>query len=257
MFSSCNVKINTLILVKTSFEVEEGVTKYIASKKALMSAREVARDVKYSFPFDSGWRPPLKIRKLHASEINYIRKKLRFQLEGEDIPQPVEKFEDLRLPTVILKKLIEIKIKAPFKIQIQGLPIALSGRDFVGISNTGSGKTLTFIIPMIMVAYHEKIQSSFYPSDGPVGLVLCPSRELARQNYEQAILFCMEFTFKRLARLQCTLFIGGVRTNEMSKNIQRRDISAMIATPGRLKDHLQKKNISFDHYLFALMKLIE
>ncbi|KAH8507456.1 hypothetical protein H0E87_009845 [Populus deltoides] len=76
-------------------------------------------------------------------------------------------------------------IVQPTPIQVQGLPVILPGRDMIGIAFTGSGKTLVFVLPLIMIALQEEIMMSIMPGEGPVGLIVCPSRELARKlNYE-------------------------------------------------------------------------
>jgi len=214
---------------------------HFASKKALMAARELAHGIEYIFCFDSGWRPPLKIRKLHTKEVDFVREKLHLQVEGEDIPPPIQRFDYLRLPQLILRRLREKGIKEPFKIQIQGLPIALCGRDMVGISQTGSGKTLTFVIPMIMVAYQEETRFPLHSGEGPLSFVLCPSRELAKQNYEQTALFSSDFNQEKFIHLKCFLTIGGVNTKMFNESLRNQGVYMMVATPGRLKDYLQQK----------------
>lgn len=64
------------------------------------------------------------------------------------------------------------------------LPVILSGRDMIGIAFTGSGKTLVFVLPLIMMALQEEIMVPIAAREGPVGLIICPSRELARQTYD-------------------------------------------------------------------------
>jgi ATP-dependent RNA helicase DDX41 len=72
-------------------------------------------------------------------------------------------------------------IVQPTPIQVQGLPVILTGRDMIGIAFTGSGKTLVFVLPLIMIALQEEIMMPIMPGEGPVGLIVCPSRELARK----------------------------------------------------------------------------
>lgn len=76
--------------------------------------------------------------------------------------------------------------KAPTPIQAQGWPIALSGKDMVGIASTGSGKTLSYLLPGIV---HIINQSKLGRSDGPIALILAPTRELAQQ-IQQVNLLC-------------------------------------------------------------------
>jgi len=236
-----------------ALKVEEDLFRHLQSRKALMAARELARGIEYNFCFDSGWRPPFKIRKMHTQEIDSVREKLHLQVEGEDIPPPIKKFKYLRLPYRILGKLKAKRIKEPFKIQIQGLPIGLSGRDLIGISHTGSGKTLTFVIPMIMNAYQVETIFPLHSGEGPLGFVLCPSRELAKQNYEQTVLFSSDFVHNKCTRLKCILSIGGVDSKTFMETKRNQGIYMMIATPGRLKDYLQQGKITFNHCRFVCL----
>jgi ATP-dependent RNA helicase DDX41 len=67
---------------------------------------------------------------------------------------------------------------------MQGVPAILAGRDMIGIAFTGSGKTLVFGLPAVMAAVQEEVRMPLVGGEGPVALVLCPSRELARQTLE-------------------------------------------------------------------------
>jgi ATP-dependent RNA helicase DDX5/DBP2 len=78
----------------------------------------------------------------------------------------------------ILLDIAHHKYETPTPIQCQGIPIALSGRDILGCAETGSGKTASFAIPMI---HHVLQQRTLRPGDGPIALVLAPTRELAQQ----------------------------------------------------------------------------
>jgi ATP-dependent RNA helicase DDX41 len=184
---------------------------------------------------------------MHPQRIKALREKLQIEVDGKNVPPPIQSFNDLRLPRAILRKLKETGSKVPFKIQIQGLPIGLSGRDMVGISYTGSGKTLAFLIPMIMTAYQEEVRLPLLSYEGPVGLVLCPSRELGRQTYDQAESFCKYFKKIMKCNLSCFLCIGGVDSKLQCNSIRRRGVHIMVATLGRLKDNLYKSKIKFDH----------
>lgn len=73
-------------------------------------------------------------------------------MEGSDIPAPCTTFEEMRLPGSVVKALEAKGIKRPTPIQMQGIPVALCGRDMIGVAFTGSGKTLVFSLPMVMAA---------------------------------------------------------------------------------------------------------
>jgi ATP-dependent RNA helicase DDX41 len=93
-----------------------------------------------------------RVSKRLEEDNNKIRAKLGIDIVGEDVPPPITSFTAMRLPRAILKRLKREKIVTPAPIQVQGLPVLLSGRDCVGISYTGSGKTLVFALPMILLA---------------------------------------------------------------------------------------------------------
>lgn len=119
--------------------------------------------------------------------------------------------------------------KDPTAIQSQGWPMALSGRDLVGIAATGSGKTLSFILPAII---HIRAQPYLQPGDGPICLVLSPTRELANQTQEE----CSRFG--NASGIRNTCLYGGVSKRNQIYEL-RRGAEIVIATPGRLLDLLE------------------
>ncbi|KAL3528906.1 hypothetical protein ACH5RR_008228 [Cinchona calisaya] len=163
---------------------EKEMIEHLSDRKTLMSVRELARGITYLEPLFTGWNPPLSIRRMSKKACDGIRKQWHVIVDGEDIPPPIKNFKDMRFPDPILKKLKEKGIVQPTPIQVQGLPVILSGRDMIGIAFTGSGKTLVFVLPLIMIALQEEIMMPIAPGEGPFGLIVCPSRELARQTYE-------------------------------------------------------------------------
>ena len=96
----------------------------------------------------------------------------------------------MRLPNSILNYLKKKKISSPTPIQLQGLPVGFSGRDMIGIAFTGSGKTLTFVLPIIMRALEWEKRLRLLEGEGPIGIIVVPSRELARQIYDVAKEMC-------------------------------------------------------------------
>jgi ATP-dependent RNA helicase DDX5/DBP2 len=99
-------------------------------------------------------------------------------VNGDNIPNPILSFEESTLDEDYLKEIKKMGIDEPTAIQKQGIPMALAGRDMVGVSKTGSGKTLAFMLPAIV---HCKSQPRMKHGDGPICLVLAPTRELAVQ----------------------------------------------------------------------------
>ncbi|EGR32101.1 hypothetical protein IMG5_097150 [Ichthyophthirius multifiliis] len=117
----------------------------------------------------------------------------------------------------------------PMPIQSQSFPIILSGNDLIGIAQTGSGKTLAFLLPALV---HISAQEPVRCGEGPIVLVLAPTRELAMQIQEQ-------FTkFGSKSKISSVCIYGGI-----PKQYQERDLQGgcdiVVATPGRLIDFLE------------------
>jgi len=129
----------------------------------------------------------------------------------------------------VLSIIRDAGFKAPTPIQSQGWPMALSGRDLIGIAATGSGKTLAFILPALI---HIRAQPYLQPGDGPICLVLSPTRELANQTQEE----CRRFGSTSGIRNTC--LYGGVGKRNQIYDL-RRGAEIVIATPGRLLDLLE------------------
>ena len=128
---------------------------------------------------------------------------------------------------------------------MQGLPSVLSGRDMIGIAFTGSGKTLVFVLPIIMFCLEQEYKLPFKKDEGPYGLIVCPSRELAKQTYDIIKYYCEVLATNGYPSLRCCICIGGMSVREQIDSIKH-GIHIMVATPGRLMDMLNKKRISLE-----------
>jgi len=116
----------------------------------------------------------------------------------------------MRLPTPILEHLKGKGIKKPTPIQAQGIPTALSGRDMIGIAFTGSGKTLVFTLPLVCFALQEEMRMPLRGGEGPIGIIMAPARELARQTCDIAQEFCDALAKNSsFPQLRTTLVVGG------------------------------------------------
>ena len=122
---------------------------------ALQSSEEIATGIKFSEPLKTTWRAPRYITEKPESFHESIRKKWHIIVEGEDCAPPIKSFKEMKIPKCILDALQKKNISRPTPIQVQGLPALFTGRDIIGIAFTGSGKTLTFSLPMIMFALEE------------------------------------------------------------------------------------------------------
>ncbi|MFD4367568.1 DEAD/DEAH box helicase [Rhodococcus sp. NPDC058521] len=147
---------------------------------------------------------------------------------------PDVSFASLGLPAVMVHALRGVGVHSPFPIQTATIPDVLAGRDVLGRGPTGSGKTLAFGLPMLV-----RLRGSASRPSCPRGLILAPTRELALQ---------IERDLEEPARsvgVRVAALVGGV---PLKRQIDRltRGVDVVVATPGRLVDHLDKGSISLD-----------
>lgn len=149
-----------------------------------------------------------------------------YLLHSERIP--VETFSELSLKPEIMKALQEAGFEKPMPIQARAIPVAMEGRDVIGGAQTGTGKTAAFTLPMLNRLTRERSLQ---------GLILAPTRELAVQIGEKV----REFS-KYLPVRSATIY-GGVDLDAQTRAMKA-GVQIIIATPGRLLDHLRRGNIS-------------
>lgn len=176
-----------------------------------------------------------------AAEVDEFRRIHQITVTGRDVPKPVESFDEASFPGYVMNEVKAQGFTKPTPIQAQGWPMALSGRDVVGIAETGSGKTLTYCLPAIV---HINAQPLLAPGDGPIVLVLAPTRELAVQIQEEVS------KFGKSSRIRNTCVYGGVPKGGQIRDLAR-GVEVCIATPGRLIDMLEagKTNLRRVTYL--------
>ena len=141
-------------------------------------------------------------------------------------------FTDFSLDKRLLDSLKHMGISQPTEIQEQALPIALAGKDLMASSKTGSGKTLAFLLP----AMQRIISTRALSKKDPRVLILLPTRELAQQVYGQLRLLVANTQYKAISVL------GGENFNDQAKALSR-DPHFIVATPGRIADHLEQKHL--------------
>jgi ATP-dependent RNA helicase RhlE len=141
-------------------------------------------------------------------------------------------FSQLGLQSALVRACESLGYTEPTPIQIEAIPIVLTGADLIGCAETGTGKTAAFLLPMIQ-RMAEK------PRPGIRALVLAPTRELATQ---------IEAMYRSYApkNARCVTLIGGAGIGRQSEAL-RRGVSIVIATPGRLLDHMERGAINFSH----------
>lgn len=150
----------------------------------------------------------------------------------EEQHQPRYTFRDFSLTKLLQDNLAEKGYETPSPIQDQAIPVALEGRDVIGIASTGTGKTAAFALPVLQKLITEPKSAA---------LIVAPTRELAQQIEQE----CKELA--KGSNLFGALLIGG-----SSMGTQLRDLRdkprIVIGTPGRIKDHLQRKTLRLDNF---------
>merc|ERR1719321_196407 len=164
-------------------------------------------------------------------------------VSGQNCPKPCRTFEEASFPEYVLEEIRYAGFTEPSAIQVQGWPIALSGRDMVGIAETGSGKTLAFLLPGIV---HINAQPYLSRGDGPIVLVMAPTRELAVQIQEE----CQRFG--KSSRIKNTCCYGGVPKREQEGDL-REGVEIVIATPGRLIDFLESDRTNLKRVTYLVL----
>lgn len=180
---------------------------------------------------------------MSREEVDEWRRKYDITVSGSLIPNPVTTWDRSPFPEYVLKEILQAGYKEPTPIQAQGWPMAMSGRDVVGIAQTGSGKTLAFLLPAVV---HINAQPAMKPGDGPVVLVLAPTRELAVQIQEE----CRRFGSTSGIKSVCVY--GGVSKGPQARDLQR-GVEIVIATPGRLIDFLENGTTNLRRVTYLVM----
>ncbi|QPC77124.1 hypothetical protein HYE68_007876 [Fusarium pseudograminearum] len=154
--------------------------------------------------------------------------------------RPVLEFHQLPATNLLEKKPSPFaNYKAPTPIQSASWPFTLSGRDVIGVAETGSGKTMAFALPCV-----EAISALKHKHTKAV--IVSPTRELAMQTYEQMA------SVAALNRMKCVCLYGGASKDDQ-RNLLNRGADIIVATPGRLKDFMSDGTVDLSHSAFAVL----
>ncbi|KAI4641799.1 pre-mRNA processing RNA-helicase [Alternaria ventricosa] len=215
--------------VETSVEHEDLNELRAAKKKKKKEVPTVNHDKVEYEPFRKDfYTEPSEVAQMTPEEVADLRHELDgIKVKPDDVPRPVTKWAQMGLLQATMDVFTKIGYERPTGIQSQGVPAILSGRDLIGVAKTGSGKTLAFGIPMIR---HVLDQRPLKPTDGPIGLILAPTRELALQIVNEL----KPFLAASGVTIKCAY--GGQPISEQIAMIKRGGIHILCATPGRMID---------------------
>ncbi|KAK4058475.1 mRNA splicing protein prp28 [Microbotryomycetes sp. JL221] len=175
-----------------------------------------------------------------------FREDFAIAARGGNIPLPLRTWSESTIPQQLLDVIEEIGYKEPSPIQRQAIPIGLQNRDLIGIAETGSGKTAAFVIPMLTYIQRLPPLSDENRHKGPYALVLAPTRELAQQIEVETNKFC------KLMGYKCVSIVGGKAIEEQQLSL-RHGAEIVIATPGRLKDCIERSILVMSQCTYVVM----
>jgi len=162
-------------------------------------------------------------KKQYINPARFVNKNI--SAKTVDIYEPQHRFSDFALNTVLQENLGRAGFVAPSAIQDQTIPLALDGKDVIGLANTGTGKTAAFLLPILQKLYKQRVNQSV--------LIMAPTRELAQQIDD-------EFRkFSQGMKLYSATCVGGVNINGQIRQVKRNP-HIIIGTPGRLKDLINR-----------------
>ena len=157
-----------------------------------------------------------------------------------------ERFSDLALDARILRAVSDMGYEKLTPIQAKAIPLLLDGRDIMGAAQTGTGKTAAFSLP-ILQQLMPLASTSVSPARHPVrALMLAPTRELADQVYTNLK------AYAKHTPLRCACVFGGMDMNPQKAEL-RTGVDLLVATPGRLLDHLEAKTVNLSQVQFVVL----
>lgn len=172
---------------------------------------------------------PVEMAEKSEQEIDELR--LEFdgiKVRGVKCPRPFTRWSHCGLPSPVMDVVRKLKFERPFSIQAQSIPAIMSGRDVIGVAKTGSGKTLAFLLPMFR---HIKDQRPLEGLDGPIAIIMTPTRELATQIHKE----CRPYL--KALDLKAVCAYGGPPINAQIADLKR-GAEIVVCTPGRMIDLL-------------------
>ncbi|KAL0079638.1 P-loop containing nucleoside triphosphate hydrolase protein [Phycomyces blakesleeanus] len=172
---------------------------------------------------------PPELKEMTSDQVDMLRIELDgIKIRGVNCPKPVLKWTHCGLPAGCLEVIRKLKFDKPTSIQAQAVPAIMNGRDVIGVAKTGSGKTIAFLLPMFR---HIKDQRPLEIGEGPIAIIMTPTRELATQIHRE----CKPFL--KVLGLRAVCAYGGSPIKDQIADLKR-GCEIIVCTPGRMIDLL-------------------
>ncbi|KAI2650347.1 putative ATP-dependent RNA helicase DDX59 [Labeo rohita] len=226
----CSLECKASHLAKTCLDFGE---KVFSKDLQEGSERSSSADTEQSYTY----KEDVFISELTEEQVQRVKTELAIVTAGTEVCRPIVEFEHCNFPTALRLNLKKAGYEAPTPIQMQMVPVGLTGRDVIATADTGSGKTVAFLLPVVMHA----LQSQTASPSCPACLILTPTRELAIQIEKQTKELVMG-----LPNMRTALLVGGMPLPPQLHRLKQK-IKIVIATPGRILEILKQKAVQLDH----------
>jgi len=170
---------------------------------------------------------------------------MRHPATGEVI-KPFRFWRESGLPPEILAAIRKAGYEKPSAIQMMAIPLGLAVKDVIGVAKTGSGKTCAFVLPMLVYVLRQPPITRETAPDGPLALIMAPTRELVQQIEDEARKFCGEL------KIRVYSIVGGMSIEEQGF-IANQGVEVMVATPGRLNDALDRRYLVLNQCNYVVL----
>eukprot|EP01063_Lacrimia_lanifica_P019803 TRINITY_DN27217_c0_g1_i1.p1 TRINITY_DN27217_c0_g1~~TRINITY_DN27217_c0_g1_i1.p1 ORF type:complete len:638 (+),score=209.20 TRINITY_DN27217_c0_g1_i1:100-2013(+) len=192
------------------------------------------------------------LRKMNERDWRIFKEDFEIQLlgGGSSCPLPMRNWEEGYDENIIAPKIMDAiraaGYKHPSPVQMACIPIGIRRLDLIGLAETGSGKTAAFVIPMVHYVSEQPPMTPHNAEDGPYAIIMCPSRELARQIETECYQFGKPFGFNTYS------VVGGTSMEEQAHEL-RKGVQIVVGTPGRLVDLLERRYVVFNQCNYVIL----
>eukprot|EP01065_Artemidia_motanka_P038007 TRINITY_DN46893_c0_g1_i1.p1 TRINITY_DN46893_c0_g1~~TRINITY_DN46893_c0_g1_i1.p1 ORF type:complete len:661 (+),score=229.03 TRINITY_DN46893_c0_g1_i1:83-2065(+) len=224
----------------------------VGGKRALKRGNARMREFEMMAPSDYHWSDKA-LKRMTERDWRIFKEDFEIDIKGggAGAPNPIRNWEEAYRNDVIdndriMEIIHDAEYKDPSPIQMACIPIGKRRLDMIGVAETGSGKTAAYIIPLTLYILEQPELTAANREHGPYALVMCPTRELARQIEEEAVRFCSPLGLKTVS------VVGGTTHEEQGQEI-RRGAELIIGTPGRLCDLMERHYLALNQCNYVVL----
>ncbi len=228
-----------------ALEERDGEAGGARAREMLEMERRRKEDAGGRNSLDKHWSEK-KLEHMRERDWRIFKEDFNISTKGGGIPNPMRNWAESGLPKRLLDVVEEVGYDQPSAVQRAAIPIAMQGRDLIGVAVTGSGKTAAFLLPLLVYISELPPLAEFTKNDGPYAVILAPTRELAQQIEVEAKRFSKPLGFT------CVSIVGGHSIEEQIHNL-RNGAEIIIATPGRLVDCIERRVLVLGQCCYVIM----